>query len=618
MRKYKLGEVLGTGADAKVVRAIRRSDGSIFATKIIELKLAQEGVSFNAANAASGHLALQARAARVRRELEIHLNLPEHPHIVPCYEVFSGARRSYMVLGLCAGGTLLDFVCSEASARLLAEPGAARIARQVLEAIRFLHMNGIVHRDLKLENLLLKELVDDSTPLEDVHIQLADFGSARYLRKRSFERSATAHVGTLAYMAPEQHVGGTVDASLDMWSFGIVLAALCTGRHPLRDVPREQWHAEMQRDRLPDGASETAAEAWASMPEARNLAGNVLRLESSARITALQALKHPWITRHTGPPAPVGDGRRFASAPTGTARSTPAQRPRRVSFLKDFRASLVRKGAKLAAFGNAQRRRRASAPAKTQASQPSSPLTASPRLSALDRSSKSTPNMRASDADALDDEAVAELVPRLEKESREDVLRLPRVLDGLREVRKNRLQKTLLVLVALRAEDVEVKQALRLFEQIAPNRDYLTRDDVEDALLSNEGVSIRVADKLCDAFEGLSLDGSGKVSVAEFVAGVLSLRRTSRFEVAKPVLAQLDPKGKGRVDKRALADMLRLARAEPRLHDCEDIALSTPSALPSDDEIDKLVSDNVDGPELSYEEVVNLLFRDGTDASSSP
>ncbi|KAJ8611248.1 hypothetical protein CTAYLR_004133 [Chrysophaeum taylorii] len=579
LRKYKLGDVLGTGADAKVVRAVRRGDGKVFAIKIMDLKKAREGASsFDGSPGASPtRLALQARAARMRRELEIHFKLPQHPHVVPCFEVFSGARRSHLVLGICSGGTLLECVCGET--RLLLEPGAARIARQVLEAIRFLHMHGVVHRDIKLENLLLR---DEAVDADDVHVQLADFGSARYLRQRSLQRTPTAHVGTLAYMAPEQHTGGTVDAALDLWSFGIVLAALVTGRHPLRDVPREDWHTEMQRDRLPDGASEGAAAPWAVIPDARDLARKVLRLEPSDRITAAKALKHKWILQHDArkqPPPPPPE------KPKEDPRTPKEERPRRPSMMQDVRSRLRRRswGFQRALHG---RRRRASAPPATHQPLPASLI-----------------------ADAMPPPKEEEEEEEEERESRDKVLKLPRVLAGLREVRRTRLQKALLVVVAMRAQDSEVRQALSLFEKISSNREYLTRSDVEDALLANDGVGIRAADELCEAFEGLSLDGSGKVTVAEFVAGALSLRRRSRLLVAMPVLAELDPNGVGRVQKKALADALHLAAAAaPTPRDSTGLPIS--STLPSDDDITALVDSFADQDSLSYDQVLDFLFEE--------
>lgn len=580
MRRYKLGEILGTGADAKVVRAVRRKDGSMFAVKIMDVRKAQqEGVSFGGKTTVDA----AARAERMRRELEIHSKLPTHAHVVPCFEAYAGSRKSYVVLGLCTGGTLLDALCGEQTTQQLSEKGSARIARQVLEAIRFLHLNGVVHRDIKLENLLLRDRFEGD--LESVHVQLADFGSARYLRTRAFERSATAHVGTLAYMAPEQHTGGTVDAALDMWSFGIVLAALCTGRHPLRDVPRDQWHAEMQRDRLPDGAGEPAAAAWAALPSARDLARNVLRLQPSSRMTAGQALKHDWIVANAPAVEPEPQRRRrtvpqdarprrrswgmrpFARADPELTEPVPSDRRRRRSFLGALRG---RRGSWL---GGPPTRRRSMPP-----SSPPPPVT-----------KKSI------------DEPPASKEPEQPRPSEED-LKLTRVLAGLRDLRRNKLQKVLLLVVAVRADSARTLPASALFESMAGDAALLTRSDVEDALLGQEGLSMRAADELLDTFDDLSVTGSEQVSAIEFVAGVLALS-DDRIALLHPLLRDLDPDGQGTISKAALTGTLHKLRTT-------DASIS--HLLPPHDEIDDLLRTHLSDSPVTYDELAALCFDDAT------
>lgn len=543
MRKYKLGEVLGTGADAKVVKATRRFDGTVYAIKVIELKQRSQGQSFDGKKqqkigGRASRVATQARAARIQRELEIHSKLPRHPHIVPCYEVFSGTKRSHLVLGLCRGGTLLDSVCS--GTRSLGEPAAARIARQVLEAIRFLHLHGVVHRDLKLENLLL---VAEATE-DDFRVQLSDFGSARYFKSITqhhpdhfLEREATAHVGTLAYMAPEQHTGGTADAALDMWSFGIVLAALCTGRHPLREVPKEEWHAEMQRDRLPDGASKAAAAAWATLPDARDLAHAVLRLESSDRITAVQALRHRWILKHNN------------SQEKG--KEAPVEQPKQRNEHNKFGGMFARK-------------RRSSAPEPSSSSAAAAAAVATKSLK-----SASSIELLLRDGDEM---------------------RLSKILSRLRDIQRPRLQRVLSLLVALLAPDAS---AMTMFEGIkGDGRDYLSRDDVEEILVE-DGVSLRAVDELCETFAELSFDGSGNVFEPEFIAGVISLRPRSRLEVlVAQAFERLDGGGGERTRNELVVDYLIAQRLDGRLF------------IPGDDELHTLL-DNVDIPSCAL--VVDIV-----------
>ena len=613
MRKYKLGTVLGTGADARVVKAERRKDGTAFAVKVIDLKMPVHASTFDNTSKERESMLL-ARAARMRREMEIHFKLPPHPNIVECFEVFGGARKSHLVLGLCEGGTLLDKVCdigphskngeSPAYRKLLTTRGSAFIAKQVLGGIRFLHANGVVHRDLKLENLLLKKPVTSKTPLRDVRVVLVDFGSARYTRKRSLgERKPTAHVGTHAYMAPEQHVGGSVDASLDLWSFGIVLSAICTGRHPLREVPRDTWHGEMQKDRLPDGASDEARTAWAKVPQARDLARKCLRLYPNDRVTAAKALKHPWIIDNTN----------VASFDDDEERT-----PSEVQVVAPMRPISL----------SSRRRWRTWAPCGSK----SMPLEAAassmkpPPLEDLPTSISG--GIPQGGFDETNDQRL----------SHDDILRLPRVLNGLRDLRRTKLQKTLLIVVAMRAQDAEVRQALNLFERTLrassrPDASHLTRDDVEEALLTEDTISLRAADELCAAFEDLSLDGSGNVSLAEFVAGVLALRQRSRQNLVAPLLAELDPTNSGTVDASALATFLTGARTQStddsqfhhQQRDSPSPELLRATLLfkevpfPDDDEIHDLVHSaiaNVNGDpstSLSHDAVIDLLFQPSSD-----
>ena len=117
---------------------------------------------------------------------------------------------------------------------------------------------------------------------------LCDFGSARFSSTSATNgKAATAHVGTLPYMAPEQLRGGTCDPSVDLWSFGIVLCALCVGRHPLSRVPREAWADAMARDDLPRDAKRLAAgglRAGARVPAARALCTRRRRRRARARV----------------------------------------------------------------------------------------------------------------------------------------------------------------------------------------------------------------------------------------------------------------------------------------------------------------------------------------------
>ena len=292
--RYAFGAVLARGVSAEVVAATRHADGTQVAIKVLsrpsrsrrrrgaELRRAESAAL--AAPGSGGERRKPPPPFRdaVKRELLLQRALPFHKHIVPCHEVVLANKISYVVMERARGGTLLDVVTRGAPGDAIAK----RAAGQILDALGFLHARGIIHRDIKLENVLVR---DDATA-EDapLHVLLCDFGSARFSASSQAGGTATAHVGTLPYMAPEQLRGGTCDPAVDVWSFGIVLCALCVGSHPLARVPREAWAGAMARDDLPGDAA-----AWPS-PGAFALARACLRLAPCDRISAVAARAHAW------------------------------------------------------------------------------------------------------------------------------------------------------------------------------------------------------------------------------------------------------------------------------------------------------------------------------------
>mmetsp|Transcript_15430 Transcript_15430/g.50470 ORF Transcript_15430/g.50470 Transcript_15430/m.50470 type:complete len:377 (+) Transcript_15430:675-1805(+) len=371
-------------------------------------------------------------------------------------------------------------------------------------------------------------------------------------------------------MAPEQHVGGTNDASLDLWSFGIVLAALVTGRHPLREVPHEKWHSEMLLDRLPDGASEEAASSWTKHPEARDLARNVLRLQPVDRLTAARALDHEWIAKHAG--NKNGGQQEERGGWHDLSFDEPTQQEDQARRRRRRRRWVFPCGG----GGNAV----VSEPTTTD--QPDQP-------------------------DQEQDPPPGTLVADLDDDDEQDWSTLPRFLAGLREVRRTKLQKALLLAVALRGtadDDADVRTAIGLFESTKKkDAAHLTRDDVEDALLSDANVGMRAADELCDVFD----DIGPTVSQTDFVAAILALRRDNdhRLDLLRPILKELeDPDDAGTVKGRTLADFLRSSLVK------SESTTDRPAGFPDEDDVDSLFQAAAVLPDssLSYDAVVDLLY----------
>jgi serine/threonine-protein kinase len=155
---------------------------------------------------------------RFKREAEIGERL-QHPNVM---RVFGGDRRSrvYMVMEWCPG-RLLRQILNEGR---LPQDRAIRIAIEVLKALDYIHSNGVVHRDLKPENII----VDDND-----HIKLIDFGIAGDTASRRLTyANFTAMLGTPDYIAPEQVKGKRGDGRTDLYSMGVILYEMLTGKLP--------------------------------------------------------------------------------------------------------------------------------------------------------------------------------------------------------------------------------------------------------------------------------------------------------------------------------------------------------------------------------------------------
>lgn len=155
--------------------------------------------------------------ARFEREVQSVAAL-DHPGIVPIYSVGNADGEHYYAMRMLPGGDLRDRI-----ERGLTPPQALSILIQLADAFAHAHRNGIVHRDVKPENILF----DDQR-----HPVLTDFGVAKMLRDQSRLTATGMAIGTPAYLSPEQARGGQVDARADLYSLGVILFEMLTGRPP--------------------------------------------------------------------------------------------------------------------------------------------------------------------------------------------------------------------------------------------------------------------------------------------------------------------------------------------------------------------------------------------------
>jgi len=170
----------------------------------------------------------------IQQEIEI-MKMLKHPNIVEFYEFFQTTDQVFVVMELVTGGELLDIVSAKGS---FAPSEAAEIIREVLLAVDYMHKNGIVHRDLKLENLLVDE--------KNKTVKITDFG----LSKNYFAEVPSKCVGSILYIAPEVLLCDTYDNAVDVWSIGVMTYMLLSGSAPfdsLVDNEMEIFEKNLQR-----------------------------------------------------------------------------------------------------------------------------------------------------------------------------------------------------------------------------------------------------------------------------------------------------------------------------------------------------------------------------------
>ena len=263
-----------------------------------------------------------------------------HPHVVRLHEVFYARRNIYLVMELASGGELFDLLTSQPGDRF-SEPFAADLMAQMLSAVHYIHSRGVVHRDLKLENFLLEGPIqlpptaaaaaasassdggakkprresreaaaaDDedeggassssssssssgeksSSVVPMAVVKLIDFGLSKHFHHHEIMQQ---QVGSAYYVAPEV-LRGRYNEACDMWSMGVILYMLVSGVPPF-------WgrsDAEIRQRTLRGKYSFPSRQFQHVSEEAMDLIRRLLELDPTRRITAAEALRHPWVTK---------------------------------------------------------------------------------------------------------------------------------------------------------------------------------------------------------------------------------------------------------------------------------------------------------------------------------
>uniref|UniRef100_A0A8C7U0M4 calcium/calmodulin-dependent protein kinase n=1 Tax=Oncorhynchus mykiss TaxID=8022 RepID=A0A8C7U0M4_ONCMY len=261
-----LNDIRYRGAFSVVRRCVKKSNGQEFAAKIINTKKLS----------ARDHQKLE-REARICRLLK-------HPNIVRLHESISEEGFHYLVFDLVTGGELFEDIVAR---EYYSEADASQCINQILESVHHMHQHDIVHRDLKPENLLL------ASKLKGAAVKLADFGLA--IEVQGDEQAWFGFAGTPGYLSPEVLRKDPYGKPVDIWACGVVLYILLVGYPPFWDEDQHKLYQQIKA-----GAYDFPSPEWDTVtPEAKNLINQMLTINPTKRITADQALKHPWVCQRS-------------------------------------------------------------------------------------------------------------------------------------------------------------------------------------------------------------------------------------------------------------------------------------------------------------------------------
>lgn len=260
---YETKEQIGLGASGQVLRAINRMSGIQVAVKIVN----KQGLD-------------TASEMRIRREIRI-LQVAKHENLLELYDVFETCERLYLVTEFIEGGTLYDYL--QGAGGQLAESTVKNFAIDLAKGLQYLHERGVIHRDVKLENVLLRR--EKNGNLKAV---LIDFGLSCFLGP---EEVSTEPVGTLKYAAPEILSRVSYRGEVDCWSLGVLLYILLQGKMPFYGASDRDVALRILKKKL-----SFTGEKWTAVSaEAMQVLAGLLRRPAARRLSLGEALESPWL-----------------------------------------------------------------------------------------------------------------------------------------------------------------------------------------------------------------------------------------------------------------------------------------------------------------------------------
>ena len=258
---YEFIKELGKGSYGQVFRCQNKETGNVYACKKMSKKKIKNKKQF-------------------QTELNL-LRTTDHPNIIKLYDIYEDNKYIYLIMEECNGGEFFDSLAKRAKEKnMYTEKECAKIFKQILEAVNYLHAHGVCHRDLKPENILFSNVADDSC------LKLIDFGLSKVLDGESNMKKT---VGTTFYMAPEV-IQGNYNEKCDIWSCGIILYIMLCGKPPFYSQDED----ELKKKICSMHYNFDYPEFKKVSQDAINLIKKIL-VSPDKRLSAGEILADPWI-----------------------------------------------------------------------------------------------------------------------------------------------------------------------------------------------------------------------------------------------------------------------------------------------------------------------------------
>lgn len=278
---YMLGRTIGAGSMGKVKYGYCKHDKRKVAVKIVPRHTSVSALKYNQKGGADDEAALararakdESKEVRIQREGHLQMLLT-HPYICSMREMITHPNHYYMVFEHINGGQMLDYIIAHGRLR---ERAARTFARQIGSALQYCHANNVVHRDLKIENILISK---------SGNCKLIDFGLSNLYAPQGH---LNTYCGSLYFAAPELlNARAYTGPEVDVWSFGVVLYVLVCGKVPFDDQSMPMLHARIKR-----GLVEYPE--WLSS-DCKNLLSRMLVTNPHQRATLNEVVAHPWMTK---------------------------------------------------------------------------------------------------------------------------------------------------------------------------------------------------------------------------------------------------------------------------------------------------------------------------------